>query len=129
MSIIAVGDADMEEIKDLIHGVFGDMKPIQDVAARIPTPVPAHENLLVSVVDDEEATQSTFSLYFKSDPVPIRMESDYRGQLVQQLLVYMLNQRFDELRRKPKPNNPVAGISNLFRRDSVERIIRERDQK
>ena len=35
----------------------------------------------------------------------------------------------DELRRKPKPNNPVAGISNLFRRDSVERIIRERDQK
>ena len=103
MSIIAVGDADMEEIKDLIHGVFGDMKPIPDVAARIPTPVPAHENLLVSVVDDEEATQSTFSLYFKSDPVPIRMESDYRGQLVQQLLVYMLNQRFDELRRKPDP--------------------------
>ena len=30
-----------------------------------------------------------------------------------------------ELRRKSKPNNPVAGLSNLFRRDPAEKMIRK----
>jgi zinc protease len=77
--------------------------------------VPLPPETLVSVVTDPEATQSSVTLVRKHPREDESHVADYRRDLVQRLFEQMLNDRFDEIARKPDAKFLGAGIysSNL----------------
>ena len=66
---------------------------------RYPVPLPAE--LQVKVASDPEATQSSVSLVRKRAADTETRVADYRASLVRQLAYQMMNDRFDEMSRKP----------------------------
>jgi zinc protease len=110
MAVVAVGDMDPEKLEALVKSTFGPLK------ARTPAPperkvdVPLHKDTLISVVPDNEITQSSVSLVRKRPRSPSDKVVDYRRELVQRFFEQMLNDRFDELARRPDAKFLGAGM-------------------
>jgi zinc protease len=109
MAVVAVGDIDPAQIEALIKKEFGAL-------ARPSTPppdrtylVPLQSELLVKVATDPEATQSSVSLLGKRKRVSESTTAGYRRDLVRRIAFQMLNERFDELSRKPDARFLGAG--------------------
>src|SRR3954449_8438191 len=70
MAVVAVGDMDAEKLEELVKSTFGPLK------ARTPAPperkvdVPLHKETLISIVTDNEVTQSSVSLVRKRPRAP-----------------------------------------------------------
>src|SRR4029078_2554112 len=100
MAVVAVGDMDAQKLEELVKNTFGPLK------ARTPAPperkvdVPLHKDTLISIVTDNEVTQSSVSLVRKRPRSPSGTVADYRRELVQRFFEQMLNDRFDELARR-----------------------------
>jgi zinc protease len=109
MALIAVGDANPQELEATIRETFGPLQP-RGPAARPPdNRVPLHTETLVSVVADAELTSSSVQLLRKRSKDSEGLVSDYRRTLVENLFTHMLNDRFDELARKPDAKFLTAG--------------------
>ena len=110
MAVVAVGDMDAQKLEDLVKSTFGPLK------ARTPAPperkvdVPLHKETLLSIVTDNEVTQSSVSLVRKRPRAPSDTVADYRRELVQRFFEQMLNDRFDELARRPDAKFLGAGM-------------------
>jgi zinc protease len=111
MAVVAVGDMEVAAIESLIKQEFASI-PKPDVP---PPPreysVPLHTEILVKVATDPEATQSSVSLIGKRKRPGEDTVGDYRRGLVRRLAFQMLNERFDELSRKPEAQFLNAGAS------------------
>jgi zinc protease len=109
MALIAVGDVDPVQIESTIRAELG---PLQKPATPPPPrayDVPLQSELLVKVATDPEATQSSVSLVRKKKRPTEDSVADYRRDLVHRLVFQMLNERFDELSRKPDARFLGAG--------------------
>jgi zinc protease len=101
MAVVAVGDIDPAAIEQAIRSMFGALK------ARAPGPpprndrVPFHDETLVSMVTDPEAARSSVSVVRKRPRPEQGTVGDYRRDLVQRLGYRVLNERFDEIARRP----------------------------
>jgi zinc protease len=110
MAVVAVGDMDADKLEALVKATFGPLK------ARTPAPpdrkvdVPLHKETLVSIVTDNEVTQSSVSLVRKRARAASGTVGDYRRELVQRFFEQMLNDRFDELARRPDAKFLGAGM-------------------
>jgi zinc protease len=110
MAVVLVGDMDAQKLEDMVKAAFGGL------AARAPAPparkvtVPLHKETLVSVVTDSEITQSSVSLINKRERGSSDKVGDYRRSLVQRFFEQMLNDRLDELSRRPDARYLGAGI-------------------
>jgi zinc protease len=101
MAVVAVGDADPAMLEGLIKKEFGAMvKPTTPPPDRN-YPVPLHPEVLIKMASDPEATQSSISIVRKRTNQPQDRVGDYRRTLVASLMYEMLNERFDEISRKP----------------------------
>ena len=103
MAVIAVGDFDVNHIKDLIAKHFAPIPAPQKGRERKYYPVPGHDETLFAIASDPEATRSSISLYYK---IPVRIDTtvaSYRRQIVEGLFHAMLNQRFHELAQQEDP--------------------------
>ena len=103
MAVIAVGDFDVNHVKELIKKHFTPIANPQKERERKYYPVPGHKETLYAIASDPEATRSTVSLYYK---LPVQEETtvaDYRQQIVEGLFHRMLNQRFYELTQTENP--------------------------
>lgn len=110
MAVVIVGDVDEAQMLEMVRAEFGTIP-----APSAPPPdrvyeVPLHPELLVKVATDPEATQSSVSLVRKRPRGGQDRVLDYRrDMLVHRLIVQMLNDRFDELSRKPDAQFLDAG--------------------
>ena len=110
MAVVVVGDMDQEKLEDMVKGAFGGLK------ARAPAPperkvtVPLHKETLVSIVTDNEVTQSSVSLVRKRPRGGSTTVADYRRSLVQRFFEQMLNDRLDELSRRTDAKFLGAGM-------------------
>jgi zinc protease len=121
MAVIAVGDIDPAKMEALIREHFGDLK--RPAQAR-PAPVfdiPPHEETLVAIATDPEATGSSVTLGFKSPHEVTATVGDYRRDLVRNLYFSMLNERFDEIAHRANPPflDAGAGGGMLGRTDDM----------
>ncbi len=101
MAIVVVGDVDPDQIESMVRAELG---PLTKPAAPAPDrtyEVPIQSELLVKVATDPEAAQSSVSLLRKKKRTTDDRVSDYRRDLVHRLVFQMLNERFDEMSRKP----------------------------
>ena len=109
MAVVAVGDMEVAAIEALIRKEFGALeKPSTPPPPRDYT-VPLHDEVLVKVATDPEATQSSVSLIGKRKRTIESTVGDYRRGLVRRLAFQMLNERFDDLSRKPDAQFLNAG--------------------
>ncbi len=103
MAVIAVGDFDPDAIVKAIKSRFGKLKSPKKERPRELYPVPGHDETLVSIATDTEATSTRVSVYYKLPKAGNTLVADYRRQLVEQLYHQMIDARLDELRQRPDP--------------------------
>ncbi len=109
MAVVVVGDVDPAQMVAMIRSEFGPLpKPATPPPDRS-YPTPLHSELLVKVATDPEAPQSSVSLLRKRPSPSQGSVSDYRRGLVHTLVAQMINERFDELSRKPDAQFLGAG--------------------
>jgi len=100
MAVVVVGDMDPAAMQNKITAMFGAMKKPATAAPERTYAVPLHDELLVEVATDPEATQSSVSILRKRRSTDEKTVADYRGGLAKQMVFQMINERFDELSRK-----------------------------
>jgi zinc protease len=103
MTVVAVGDIDVDEIERMIKKQFSKIKAPRKPKPRPVFEIPDHEETLVSIATDRETPFTRVMLYYKTDRAPDSTLGDYRQMLVRQLYGSMINQRLNELRQKADP--------------------------
>ena len=109
MALVAVGDVTVAEIEAMVRKEFGALTKPAAAAPDRTYAVPLQTELLVKMATDPEATQSSVSLINKRPRTPEGTVGAYRRSLVHRLAFQMLNERFDELSRKPDAQFLDAG--------------------
>jgi zinc protease len=101
MALVAVGHVDPKQIEGAIRTTFGSLKPRAPRQTPPDTTVSRHSELLSSATADPEVTSSSVQLMRQRPREGESLVGDYRRDLAGRLFERMLNQRFDELSRKP----------------------------
>jgi zinc protease len=109
MAVVAVGDFDKELVESLIKKHFSGVPDPAHERARTLYPVPDHREPLFTIATDPEATLNLVQVYYKRNVERDSTIGDYRHKLVQRLYSGILNERLDELTRKPSPPFVFAG--------------------
>ena len=110
MAVVAVGDVDPQTLESGIKAAFSPLQARSTAATERKADVPLHKDLLISVVSDPEATQSSVSVVRKRPRPGESRISDYRRDLVQRFFEQMLNERYDDLARRPDAKFLGAGV-------------------
>jgi len=100
MAVIAVGDINSDETVDLIRERFGGHPNPQNPRERTEYSIPGHDDTLVKVVTDPEATQASAQIYTKFEPKKSVYREDIKRDLAEQLFSVMFNQRMSEIARR-----------------------------
>jgi zinc protease len=101
MAVVVVGDIDPASLHGMVTKEFGTLaKPATEAPDRT-YPVPTLPVTLVKVATDREVTQSSVAIVRKRPAEPQDRVRDYSRSVVQQIAMQMLNDRFEEISRKP----------------------------
>jgi zinc protease len=114
MSVIAVGDFDPATVEAMIHERFAHLRPRHDAPPRPDYGIPAHDETIVSVASDAEATSSSLSLYLKRPPAPWTTAAAYRDWMIESLANSMLVNRLTEITHWP--GSPFIDVSSFHGR-------------
>ena len=112
IAVVVVGDVDAQQIE---RSITADFSPLSARAAAATVPdrkVPLHQQPLVSVVADPEVTQSSVQIVRKRPREGEQKVADYRRDLVARTIDHIMDERFNELERKPDAKFLGAGVSN-----------------
>jgi zinc protease len=112
IAVVAVGDVDPQQ---LVNSITAKFSPLTARAPAAPLPdrkVPLHQQPLVSVVTDPEVTQSSVQIVRKRPREGEQRVADYRRDLIARTIDHMLDERFNELERKPDAKFLSAGADN-----------------
>ena len=117
MGVIAVGDFSADAIEALIKKTFAPIPKAENPRGRTAYTVPDHAETLFAIATDPENSRSSVSVYFLREVAPEGTVENYRSMLIRSMFNSMLNQRFDEMIKKPNPPFLGAGSShgNLVR--------------
>ena len=122
MAVVAVGDMEEAKLEAMVKTAFGGLKARGPAPAARKVEVPLHKETLVSIVTDPEITQSSVSLIRKRPRAPSDRVGDYRRQLVQRFFEQMLNDRLDEISRRPDAAFLGAGMGGGGLSQDVETV-------
>ncbi|MGF1636525.1 MAG: insulinase family protein, partial [Cyclobacteriaceae bacterium] len=109
MAFIAIGDFDAESMEAKVKEIFSRIPMPENPKERKIYEVPDHDETLISIVTDKEATFTNVRLYYKTDPVVYKTVGDFRKSLLHSMYTGMLNQRLEELTKKANPPYLYAG--------------------
>src|SRR6188768_3153850 len=110
MAVVAVGDMDEAKLEELVKSTFSVVKARSAAPPDRKVDVPLHTETLVSIVTDNEVTQSSVSLVTKRPRQQPGTVAEYRRELVQRFYEQMINDRFEEISRKPDAKFLGAGM-------------------
>ena len=122
MAVVLVGDMDEAKLEAMVKAAFGGLKARGPAPAERKVEVPLHKETLVSIVTDPEITQSSVSLILKRPRASSDRVGDYRRQLVQRFFEQMLNDRLDEISRRPDATFLGAGMGGSGLSKDVETV-------
>lgn len=103
MAVIAVGDFDVDAVEQKIKNHFGGLENPENAPERKVYDMPDHEQTLVKVVTDPEASFTNINVYTKHNKKTMQTVGDYRNYLMNRLISNMLSQRYDELMQQENP--------------------------
>lgn len=104
MAVVVVGDIDSAEALRYVQKHFSGLKNPAQPRVRDYAGVPAYTSSNAMVVADKEATGFEFSVNFPARAIkPSATLGEYRADLIRNLYVSLLNNRFRELTQKADP--------------------------
>ena len=103
MAVVVVGDVDIASVEAQIKTLFGSIEEHPNPRERKTYDVPMHDETLVKVVSDAEASFTNVSLMYKHDQVKTESMDDMRSSLVRRAYNGMLNARLSELTKSADP--------------------------
>jgi len=103
MAVIAVGDLDATTMEASIRSQFASLKNPGNPRRRVSPPVPGHDETLISIATDPEATSTRVAILTKLPKRAQDTVGDYKRDLIEGLYHSMLNDRLAELRRRRDP--------------------------
>ena len=109
MAVIVIGDIDVDAMEQEVIDRFSGLSNPAVVREREEYDVPMHDETLVSVCTDKEASFTNIRIMYKHPETTTSTEADYRRNLVQLLYNGMLNARLYELNSVPDPPFVFAG--------------------
>ncbi len=112
MAIIAVGDIDGAKMEQDIQSTFTPLAARAPAAPEPDRSVPINEQMLVNVTTDPELTRSSVQILRKHAREKDDTVGDYRRDLVQRTVDHIIDERFDELGRRPDARFLGAGAGN-----------------
>jgi zinc protease len=103
MAVIAIGDLDIESMKQKIEEKFGSIEMPKEYRERKEFEVPDHQETYVSVVSDKEAPYTMIQIMYKDDTEETQIWNDYKRDLTQSMYNGMLRARLSELTKSATP--------------------------
>jgi len=111
MAVVVVGDVDPVAVEAQIKEMFGAIPNAENPRERTVFNVPQHDETLVSVVSDKEASFTRVRLMYKHPRKEVANLADYKQTLVNNLYNRMLSVRFEELIQSAQPPFIFANTS------------------
>jgi len=115
MAVAVVGDIDVTEVENQIKTLFGDIEPVENKRERTKFKVPEHEETLISIASDEEASLTNVQISYKHPKKYTKNLDDYRSSLVRGTFNNMMSARLDELSKSADP--PFMFANTRYRAD------------
>jgi zinc protease len=112
MAVVAVGDADPATLEQAIRTTFGGLRPRGGTPPARNDAMPLAPDTLVSVVADPELQRSSVTLLAKRAREPQARGIDYRRSIVDRLVQQMMDERFEDLSRRPDARILGAGVGD-----------------
>ncbi len=103
MSVVAVGDLDIEKTRAMIEAHFSDLQVPEKILPRETFVHPPHTETMVGSFSDPELTDASVTLLWKMPPQPVNSEADYVEDIKAGLAGDMLNQRLYERTQQANP--------------------------
>ena len=113
--IIIVGDVNVDEMEQKLKKAFADIKKPSTPATRTYYPVENNKEPIVFVGTDKELPSPMVIISFKHEATPDALKNNmdyYATQYMINIVINMLNTRFEELVQKP--NQPFNGANSEF---------------
>ncbi|MGE0929401.1 M16 family metallopeptidase [Peijinzhouia sedimentorum] len=110
MSVVAVGDMDVNEMTALIEKYFGKQQNPANSRERKYFEVPGHEETIVAIETDPEQSSTQVEMYIKHPKIETNTLADYRKAIIRSAYSGMLNLRLNELRQQADPPFIGAGV-------------------
>lgn len=125
MALVIVGDVNVDEIENKIKANFSEIKAKRELKKRPYFSVPDHQETLVAVETDKEAPQSTTYLFYKTQPIEVKNQTDLRKQIVKNLYSQIFNDRLNEISQSPKPPFAFGALvsTNIVRTKGVNQLV------
>lgn len=102
-AVVVVGDVDVAKVEQQIKDLFGGIPAAESVRDRTKYQVPFHDETLVAVASDEEASFTNVMLMYKHDKIHTKTKADYRESLTRSLYNNMMGSRLQELTKSADP--------------------------
>jgi len=109
MAIVVVGDIDVADVEAQIKEMFGSIPSKANPRERKTFNVPMHDETLIKIVDDEEASFTRVNLMYKHDRIETNTIGDMRSSMIRRAYNGMLNSRLSELTKSADPPFVFAG--------------------
>ncbi|MEZ5025149.1 MAG: insulinase family protein [Chitinophagales bacterium] len=103
MSVIVVGDINVDSMEMEIKQRFSKLKNPTNEKPKIVYTLPEHKNTIISICTDPEAMYSQVMLMYKHPAENENSIKGYRNYLLNNLFNSMLNDRLQEYTLKPEP--------------------------
>jgi zinc protease len=105
MAVIAVGDVDVATLEEKIKAHFGKIPAAVNPKPRETFDVKNHEETLIAIETDKEASFAQVQVLFKDlgKPTAIKTTEEFRSEIIQNLFTQMINNRLNELTESENP--------------------------
>lgn len=103
MSVIAVGDFNVDSVEAIIKKQFSGIAPKENPRSTQLFNVPGNNELLVAKASDKEAQYTVIQLSYKQPKEYVKTLNDYGWQICYDLYNRMIGQRLEEITLQPNP--------------------------
>lgn len=111
MTVVAVGDLDVDATEAKIKARFADIKPKRAAKPRPTFDIPDHKESFTAIETDKEASLTFVQMIYKKPAVKVKTKADLRSEMIRNFFGGMLTARLDEIRQTPNPPFLFAGMS------------------
>ncbi len=103
MAVVVVGNIDVDAVEGQIKMLFGDIPKSENARERQKYAVPFHDETLVAIASDKEASFTQLQLVYKHPKIHTKTIDDYRSSLVRSLYNTMMGDRLQEISKSADP--------------------------
>ena len=103
-AVIVVGDIDVDQIEAKIKSIFADIPAPVNPKEKVYYQLPQHQEPMVGIITDPEATSSSIEIMWKGEPLPKEFNNTVEGYMVDLLKSYVgfiMRERFGDITAKP----------------------------